>query len=152
MCMKDYWYSLFLKPLRSGIETSGWEAFTSLNCFSCGALVQCDVDCKNAGVVEVVLFPELEVVRIRDSCLPLRLNFPWEEMIMYLYGYHLWDRRGMLWVLICLLCVSFLCFCRGYLWLPARAGSWINLMLSLEWIVWSSTVFISTVIPRLWYF
>lgn len=30
----------------SGIETSEGEAFASLRCFRCGALVQCVVDCK----------------------------------------------------------------------------------------------------------
>lgn len=54
---------IFFKALtsRSGTEISRGEDFASLRCFGCEVLVQCAVDCKSAGVIEVVLFPKPEV-------------------------------------------------------------------------------------------
>lgn len=45
---------------RSGIETNGEETSTSLRLFWFGGLVHRVVDCKNAGVVEAMLFLESE--------------------------------------------------------------------------------------------
>lgn len=43
-----------------------------INCFD--KLVQCAADCKSSGDVEVELFLTLKMLRIRDSCMPVKLG------------------------------------------------------------------------------
>lgn len=62
MCVKHCRCSfVFLTAAnRTEIEISGGEVSSSLRCFRYEGLVQRTVDCKRIGVVETVLFPELE--------------------------------------------------------------------------------------------